>query len=117
MTVKYNVVPKRDPRKLDDPPKYYHASTCMIWPNASPTFSTADSLGMLEALLQVISDELSQGNIVELGDFGTFRLTIRASGEDHPHEVGEHNIRQAKVQFKPGWPFKNVLKRLDFHKV
>ena len=51
-----------------------------------------------------------------MGEFGTFRLTVLASGEAHPEEVGKRNIKEAKVRFKPGKLFKQVLKGLEFRK-
>jgi predicted histone-like DNA-binding protein len=126
MTVKFNVVPKKDPRNLEAPPKYYPTVVSTGRSNlreianritAMSTVSSVDTMAVLEAFLTVIPWELAEGNIVELGELGSFRLTVLASGEDHPEEVSKRNIKEAKVRFKPGKLFKQVLKGLEFRKV
>jgi len=126
MTVKYSVVPKKDPRDLEAPPKYYPTvvstgrSDLRAIANRIALMSTVtsvDTLAVLEAFLIVIPKELASGNIVELGEFGSFRLTVQASGEDRPEDVGRRNIKETKVRFKPGKLFKQILKGLEFRKV
>jgi predicted histone-like DNA-binding protein len=126
MPVKYNVVPKKDPRDLDAPPKYYptvvsqgHSDLRAIANRITQmsTVTSVDTMAVLEAFLMVIPEELAKGNIVELGELGSFRLTVLASGEDRPEDVGKRNIKEVKVRFKPGKLFKQVLKKLEFRKV
>ncbi len=125
MAVKYTVVPKKDPFKPESPPKYYpiavstdHTGLRALAERIAlmSTYSIGDTIGMLELLLQVLPDELARGNIVELGELGAFYLTIRASGEDDPEKVGRDNIKEAKVHFKPGKSFRNVLNDIQFRK-
>jgi predicted histone-like DNA-binding protein len=125
MTVKFSVVPKKDPRNLEAPPKYYPAVTSTGRSDLRAiakriaqmsTVSSVDTIAVLEAFLVVVPQELASGNIVELGEFGAFRLTVLASGEARPENVGARNIKEAKVRFKPGKLFKRVLKDLKFRK-
>ncbi|MFL7868859.1 MAG: HU family DNA-binding protein [Anaerolineales bacterium] len=126
MTVKFNIVPKKDPRNLEAPPKYYptvvsqgHADLRAIAERITgmSTVSSVDTMAVLEAFLTVIPQELAEGNIVELGELGSFRLTALASGEARPEDVSKRNIKEVKVRFKPGKLFKQVLKGLEFRKV
>lgn len=126
MPVKYNVVPKKDPRDLDAPPKYYptvvsqgHSDLRAIADRITQmsTVTSVDTMAVLEAILMVIPDELAKGNIVELGELGSFRLTALASGEARPEDVSKRNIKEVKVRFKPGKLFKQTLKGLEFRKV
>lgn len=126
MPVHYKVVPKVDPRDLKAPPKYYPTAISTGRADVRAlaeriaeisTVSTIDCMVMLEALQVVLPDELSQGKIVDLGRFGAFRLTIKASGEVTPEDVNAGNIKAARVQFKPGPGFKDMLKGLKFRKV
>ena len=126
MTVKYSVVPKKDPRDLDAPPKYYptvvskERSDLRDIANRITQMSTVtsvDTMAVLEAFLLVIPEELAEGKIVELGELGSFRLTVLASGEDHPEDVSKRNIKEVKVRFKPGKLLKQILKGLEFRKV
>ncbi len=123
MPIRYRVVPKKDPRDLTAPPRYYPTVVSSGRTDLralaeriakTSTVSTIDTMAMLEALLVVIPDELAHGRIVDLGDFGAFRLTIRASGEDSPEASGAHNIKDVRVQFRFGKGFKEVLKAVKF---
>lgn len=44
--------------------------------------SNKDALAVLDALLNIIPQELSKGNIAELGEFGSFWLKANAEGAD-----------------------------------
>ena len=44
------------------------------------TVSMMDTMAVLEGLLQIIPDEIINGKIIKLGDFGTFRSTISSEG-------------------------------------
>lgn len=115
MTVRYSIAPIKDPRNLSAPPKYYptavstgRSDLCSIAERIAQmsSVSSVDTRAVLETFLTVVPDELSNGNIVELGEFGSFRLTIQASGEDAPQDVGARNIKAAKEHFKPEKRFK-----------
>lgn len=105
MTVKFSVVPKKDPRNLEAPPKYYPTVTstgrldlrdiARRIANMS-TVSSVDTIAVLEAFLYVVPQELADGNIVELGEFGSFRLTALASGEDRPEAVSAATSRRSR---------------------
>jgi hypothetical protein len=40
------------------------------------TLSSMNTAPVLEALLNIVPSELADGNIVELGDFDTFRVSV-----------------------------------------
>ena len=91
MSVKYNVVERGKPGSPETPKKYYpsiQASGRVTLRQLSQavsqmsTVSSADTMAVLEALLTVIPQELSRGNIVELGDFGNFWLRTSTEGAD-----------------------------------
>jgi predicted histone-like DNA-binding protein len=77
---------------------------------------SADIVATIEALLTIIPDELADGNIVSLGDFGTFSLRIRSEGADTAEEVTARNISNTLVTFRPGKRFKQVLNRITYEK-
>jgi predicted histone-like DNA-binding protein len=80
------------------------------------TVSNADTLAVLESLLTVVPEELTKGNIVELGDLGTFRLRVRTSGSEQAAQVGAGNILAFGVLFKPGKLFKRALQGIRYRK-
>jgi len=126
MPVKFNVTPKKDPRDQNSQPKYYaiakssgRADTNTIAKriNGMSTVSSVDTAAVLEAFLTVIPDQLADGKIVELGDFGTFRVSLSSEGAPQPEAVTTRSITDVRVLFSPGKRFKEVLKVAEFRKV
>ncbi len=125
MTVKYNVVPRRNPGDPTAPQKYYPSikSSGRVKLRALSkqiaeisTVSSADTMAVLEALLTLIPRELSDGNIVELGDLGSFWLRSRSEGAETEEAVTGRNITRLIPDFKPGKEFKQVLNTVEFEK-
>jgi len=112
-----------NPRSPEDVRKYY------AFPKASGTIelrelakhisrestvSMMDTVAVLEGLLQVIPDMLLDGNIVKLGDFGTFRLGISSEGVENPDEFNVSKIRKTNLIFRAGKVFRDQLKTVKF---
>lgn len=125
MSVKFNVTPKKDPRNLEAEPKYYatvrsdgRADTITIAKsiNKMSTVSAPDTLAVLEAFLDVVPEKLADGKIVELGDFGTFRLTVSSEGAALAEDVTARSITDTRVVFTPGKRFKQLLNTIEFQK-
>ncbi|PZF71146.1 HU family DNA-binding protein [Taibaiella soli] len=119
MSVKFSVVQRPNPQKPNDPKKWYvsvqssgdislrELSTEIA---ARSTVSSADVLAVLENLLHIIPEELGKGNIVRLGDFGSFSLTLQSEGMATEEEVIATAIKGNKLHFRPG---KEIAKKLD----
>ena len=125
MPVKFNVTPRKDPRDQNSQPKYYatvksngRSDTNAIAKsiNNMSTVSSVDTAAVLEAFLNVVPDKLVEGNIVELGDFGTFRVSVSSDGEAIAGDVTARNITDVRVLFTPGKRFKQVLNTVEFQK-
>lgn len=80
------------------------------------TVSSLDTLAVLEGLLKIIPREIAKGNIVELGDLGSFRVRIKSEGSDTAEEVNATNIVNILPHFVPGKLFKKTLRMADFEK-
>lgn len=125
MTVKYSVVSRGNPSDPDAPHKYYPSikSSGRVKLRALAkdiaeisTVSTVDTMAVLEALLTLIPRELNKGNIVELGDLGSFWLRARSEGAETAETVTGRNISRLIPDFKPGKEFKQVLTTVEFEK-
>lgn len=125
MPARYNVVARPNPQDDTAPPKYYpsFASSGRLTLRQLAqriaqisTVSSVDTMAVLEALLTIIPEEIADGNIVELGDLGTFRLSIRTKGAETAEEVTSHNITQVRPLFSPGKQFKQQLQAVTFVK-
>lgn len=126
MAVKFNVTPRKDPRDQNSQPKYYATvkSTGRVDTygiaksiNSMSTVSSVDTAAVLEAFMNVVPDQLADGKIVELGDFGTFRISVSSEGAEHAGEVSSRSITDVRVLFQPGRRFKRLLDTTEFVKL
>ena len=125
MTVKYNVVACHNPRDIVAPPKYYpsvvSSGEVTIQQLAEKiadisTVSSIDVVAVLEAFVQLVPRELTEGNIVRLGDLGSFWLRVKSDGSVTPEEVSASNVNKILPKFTPSKRFKKVLNNTDFEK-
>lgn len=126
MTIKIVALPKKNPRKPEEPARYYaavqssgHADLRKLARriSESSTVSSADTLAVLEALLMVVPQELLEGNIVKLGDLGTFRLTVTSTPVETADKITSHNIKSLNVRFTPGKLFKQNMVSAEYEKI
>jgi nucleoid DNA-binding protein len=67
--------------------------------------------------VDLVTYQLSQGKIVQLGELGNFRLSVSSEGRDLEEELTTSAIRRAKVLFSPGAEIRAMLKSATFKKV
>ena len=126
MSVKFSVTPRKDPRDQNSQPKYYvtvrsngrvdtHGIAKDI--NKMSTVSSVDTTAVLEAFMNVVPDQLADGKIVELGDFGTFRVSVSSEGAEQPEAVTTRSITNVRILFQPGKRFKKLLNGTEFEKI
>ena len=125
MSTKFNVVTRPNPQDPEAPRKYYasvKSSGRVTLRELSQqiaqfsTVSTVDTMAVLEALLILIPREISRGNVVELGDFGSFWMRIQSDGSDTLEEVKANNIKRVLPRFTPGKVFRRALNNTEFVK-
>ena len=80
------------------------------------TLTSADIMAAIESFLTIVPKELAKGNIVELGDFGSFWLKTNAEGAETAAEVRANQINNVLPRFNPGREFKRTLDSIDFDK-
>ena len=73
-------------------------------------------MAAIESFLTIVPGELAKGNIVELGDFGTFWLRTTSEGAATAEEVRADQISDVMPRFNPGKEFKRVLDLIKFNK-
>jgi predicted histone-like DNA-binding protein len=125
MTVKFNVVERGNPADREAPKKFYpsitssgRVSTRELAERAAQmsTLTTTDMVAAIESLLTIIPAELAKGNIVELGDFGSFWLRATADGTETADDVRASHITNVMPRFNPGKEFKRTLDTIVFNK-
>ncbi len=125
MTLKFNVIPRKNPLKQDAAPKYYASAVSdgeltlkQLAKRVSETsnFSEGDLMGILVTVLKIIPDALADGKIVRLGDLGSLRVSISSEGSDDEKKVTANNIKSASVTFTPGKDLKDAVNTFKFEK-
>ena len=125
-SVTYSVSPRINPRDKEAAPKFYAQaqargdvsiremaeriqSTC--------TVTKADVYAVLVALEDVIVEALQNGEIVRLGELGTFQLSLSGKGAVTEEDYNTSLIKRAKINFRPGKVLAGALETLSFSKV
>jgi predicted histone-like DNA-binding protein len=78
------------------------------------TLSTMDMMAAIESFLAIIPQQLGKGNIVELGDFGSYWLKTTSEGVEAADEVRANQIVSILPRFNPGKKFKDALKTIEY---
>ena len=125
-SVTYSVSPRINPRDRETEPKFYgHVQargdinlremaeriqqTC--------TVHKSDVFAVLVALEDVITEALKGGEIVRLGDLGTFQIGISSKGALKEEDWDESLIQKARINFRPGNALMNAISGLSFQRV
>ena len=125
MSVKFNIVERGNPSNPEAPRKFYPSIQSSgrltlreLAEQASQmsTLTTTDIVAALESFLTIVPKELAKGNIVELGDFGSFWLKTNTEGAETAEEVRADQINTVLPRFNPGKQFKRTLDNIEFNK-
>jgi len=125
MSVKYHVIPRKSPRDPEAAPKYYpsivKSGQITLRQLARriaeiSTVSTVDTMAVLEALLQLIPQLLSEGLIVRLGALGSFWLRTKTESSETEEDVNATKIKKVLPRFNPGKEFQQTLDNIEFEK-
>ena len=81
------------------------------------TVHKSDVFAVLVALEDTITDALKGGEIVRLGDLGTFQIGISSKGALNEEDYDESLIKQARINFRPGSALTGILTNLTFQRV
>ena len=111
MSIKYKVLPRKNPRDIAAPEKFYAAAIAdgdvdldrlaeLI--SYQCTVTATDCYAVLHSLEHNIIGELGQGRIVKLGRLGNFQVGISSEGKDSLTEVSSANIVKSRILFRPG---------------
>ncbi len=77
----------------------------------------ADVKAVVESLVDVIPDLISQGYNPRLDDFGTFSVHVSSKGKDQKDKVTVLDVEKVRMTFLPSKRLKAALNRLKFVKV
>ena len=126
MSVKYTVSERGNPLQPQQPKKWYanakSAGDVTLRAlgkeiAARSTVSPADTQAVLVALTEVLVQNLAEGKIVRLGDFGAFQVSVSSEGAETEAKFNASLIKGSKVVFRPGIDIREMQKNLKYEKV
>ena len=80
------------------------------------SLTSGDVNNVIQNLLELLPQELIKGNSVQLGDFGTFRLSFSSDGVDTEKDFTKDKIKGVKILFTPSNDFKKTLSDMKLEK-
>lgn len=123
MALKIKAVTRRNPRLPEEPSKFYasavHGQKIELDDLATSvaercSLRRADVHGVLVALMDIVPNELLDGNIVSLGNLGSFYVNVISDGVNLEEECGVNQIAGTRIQFRPGKKLKKQMRLIDF---
>jgi len=126
MSVKYSVVMRKNPSKMSLPGKYYALAQAYgemdfdaICEDVESrcTVTKADITAVLESVLVSMKAGLANGQIVRMGNFGSFQVGVNGTGADTEKEHTASMIKGTRISFRPGKLITDMQKTLSFAQV
>ena len=123
--LKYKLIEKANPRDLTAPKKFYasHVSSGRkTIKNISrdiedkSSLSRGDISNVLDNLVDQIPKYLLDGQLVSLGELGSFRLTLSSEGSEQEKDFKSNMIKNVKIIFTPGKMLKDEVAKARFEK-
>lgn len=125
MSQKYVVVERKNPLKPQEPAKFYamarsnrRVDTDEIISRISErsSYSIGELKGCITEFLLEMKNQLSLGNIVLLGDMGSFRVTIATGNATETADKFKAAtcIKISRVRFRPGSMLMDMCKAMKY---
>ncbi|MDR2092883.1 MAG: HU family DNA-binding protein [Azoarcus sp.] len=74
----------------------------------------ADISSVLISLTELLTKNVKAGQIVRLGDFGSFRISVSSEGTETPEELTTRHVKNARILFAPGAEMKTELRAASY---
>ena len=114
---------RRNPQAMGEEPKLYASAihdarvelddlATMVAERCS--MQRADVHGVLVGLMDVIPDQLLNGNIVALGELGSFYAAVSSDGVESEDELSVSMVRNSYIRYRPTKELKKKLRMLDY---
>ena len=123
MTLEYRLIQKVNPRDINEPKKFYakavnrgKLSLRQLSKEIADisTVSIVDTTAVIESLILLIPKHITQGETVQLGDFGSFYVSLTSEGTEREEDFSSNKIKNIKIQFRPGKELKNAVSSTNF---
>lgn len=123
MSIVMKKVQRFDPTRKEEPMKWYGVQKRLVKMNEDEvaeriadetTLNPAEALMAIRQLRKVVLQALMNGKSVQLGNWGSFNLSVGTSGADSREALTTVHIKGASINFRPGTEMREALKRADY---
>ena len=121
--VNYHLIQRANPKDRLAPKKYYASvksgglvpfdTLCATIADRG-TCIKGDIQAALDGLIFTMKQSLSEGRIVQLGEFGNFRMSLGGEGVEFPEDYATSMILHKRIIFTPGKLLKDMMKTMTF---
>ena len=80
-------------------------------------YSRGTVKGVISDMCECLVEQLLNGNKIQLGELGTFGISISSEGAESIDKFTAKNIKAVNILFDPGKDFENMNDRADFNPV
>ena len=80
-------------------------------------YSRGTVKGVLSDMCECLVEQLLNGNKIQLGELGTFGISVSCDPADSLNEFTAKNIKEVNIVFSPGEDFENLINRAKFNPV
>ena len=80
-------------------------------------YSRGTVKGVLSDMCECLVEQLLNGNKIQLGELGTFGISISSEPTDSLDKFSAKNIKAVNILFTPGEDFENLVSRAEFNLV
>ena len=82
----------------------------------SSSVTRGDVMSIMANLQDIVCKSLRNGNVVQLGDLGTLRVSVSSKGADTVSKFTAQNINKARVNFRAGTGLLSMIANLKYAK-
>jgi predicted histone-like DNA-binding protein len=125
MSIKFNAVPRMNPRDLTAPKQYYAFldrgdevtfDELIEFTGKMSGINEPYIVAVMRTLEKAIIEQLSHGRHVNIGRIGTIYLSLKSIGVEKAEDLSSRDIKSMKIRFRPGKVLKHATKGFDLHK-
>lgn len=125
--IDYSVYMMGNPIKPEEAPKAYAKNQVSeVWTierfsrhiaEHNGVYSRGTVKGVISDMCECIVEQLLNGNKIQLGELGTFGISISCEGAESMEKFTAKNIKEVNILFAPGEDFENLIDRAEFNQV
>ena len=125
--INYSVYMMGNPMKKEEAPKAYAKNQVTeIWSlekfskhiaDHNGVYSRGTVKGVISDMCECLVEQLLNGNKIQLGELGTFGVSLSSEGAESIDKFTSRNIKAVNILFSPGDEFENLVGRAEFNLV